>query len=239
MSSAIGSPCPDRTVCLNLDRRFEHRDRILKEFISHGIYVEFFLAGDGKTPCYELVDKALHLVPYDHIDVEPGPRSGDYPAWQKFPSSYNANLCFRSIIKKAKEDGIETLLLLEDDATPTHEFEVALSNAWRDMVEADPDWLSLSLGANHTWSKTTLISPHLLLINGSGCWHAICLHRRAFDLILGLPMDGPIDGSFARHIHPSQHSFACWPQAVVTLPGYSYCERREENYNHLFLSRGC
>lgn len=219
-----------RCVCLNVDKRYAEQPRIREEFGRVGISVEFFLAGDGKS-----VD-----APYDRIDEEPPPgREGSYPAFLKRPNSWNAFQSFRAIIKKADEDGIHTLLLLEDDAYPTHDFLDVFPKAWSRLHSLDPEWELLALGANHTFCPTQPVGTHLLRMNGSGCWHGILLHRRVFPLVLALEPTNPIDYVVSKQIHPRGHSYAAWPNIVWVRPGFSECEARYVSYEEFRENRGC
>ncbi len=219
----------DRAVCLTLDKRVDNRSRVAADFSVHHIRPEFFIAGDGKT---------LPADWYDHVDVEPPPREG-YPAWKERPNSYNAFLCHRRAVTRANQDGVQTLLLLEDDVVLTDQFYRVLPAAWEQLHEVDPAWEAFYLGANHAFSKTAEVAPNLLRLQRSGCWHAVCLHRRIFDKVLELPMTGPIDGVFAEKIQPHGHCYACWPNIAVTQPGFSYCEGREVDYSHFWGVKGC
>lgn len=218
----------DRAVCLNVDKRPGARDRVRSEFAPHGIDVACFLAGDGKTA----------PGPYDHIDVVPPPRSG-YPAWATRPNSYNAFLCFRKIVARARDAGIGTLLLLEDDVTLLPEFGHVLAAAWAQLHRHDPDWHMLYLGANHTFSPTAEVAPNLLRLCGSGCFHAVVLRDSVFADVLSLPLEGPIDGVCGRRLHPVRGCYAVWPNVAVTLPGYSHCEGHDVDYTNYFLAKGC
>jgi hypothetical protein len=217
----------DRVVCLNVDRRYGEQGRIREDFSRVGLRVDFFLAGDGK-----LVD-----APYDRIDIEPPEGRTGYPAFVKRPNSYNAFLSFLQIIAKAQSDGVDTLLLLEDDAYPTPEYSSHVYRVWSEVHAVDPEWEILMLGGNHCFAPTREVAPHLLRVNGSGCWHGIVLHRRVFPLVLALQPTAPIDGLAGEKIHPRNHSYAAWPSLIWVRPGLSLCEGREVSYDEFRLRR--
>lgn len=216
------------TVCLLLDKRLNERTRIHNEFLEVGVNVTFFLVGDGKT-----VNKQ-----YDRIDTIPPSRRG-YGPWRTRPNSWNAFHSFRQIIGRARDMGHETLLLLEDDVSLIPEVVRVLPEAWKQLQAADQAWEMFYLGANHTYRPTVEVAPNLLRLNGSGCWHAVCLHQRVFQQILDLPAKGPIDGVVGDRIHPRGHSYACWPSIAIPLPGFSHCEGYEVDYRSQFLAKGC
>jgi hypothetical protein len=214
----------DRVVCLNIDKRIEEQKRIqllVQEVL--GKDVEFFLAGRGQK------------LPYDYVDVvSPPPREG-YPAWTKRPNSWNAFRCFKHILLKSKEMGTQNTLLLEDDV----DFIEGAKEVLQESLEELPnDWDLFYLGANHTWAITYEISKHILRLKGSGCFHAVCIRNTVYDDILALPMENPIDGVVAKYLHPDKNCYGIWPNIAITVPGYSYCEGTEVNYNHFFSHKG-
>lgn len=215
---------PGRTVCLTLDRREADRGRIRSEFsglVSDD--VEFFWAGDGS-----------YDVPYGHIDVKPPERRGS-GSWFERPNSYNAFLCFRKIVAKAKEDGIGRLLLLEDDAAMADRELAEEGLRWAD---ANPGWLMFYLGANHSSAVTVEVTKHVLRVSGSWCFHSVILNNSVFDDILNLPVICPIDYMAARLIHPMGRCYSVWPSAAIQTPGLSHCDGVEADYTELFLSKG-
>lgn len=235
MSWPITEPVPgleiDRAVCLLVDERHAYGSPLLVDFeryLPPSCPLTFFFAGKGRMGSPQV---------YDHIDIEPPSRTG-YPAWVKRPNSYNAFLCFLKIVERAKEDGVESLLILEDDAFTTPDFPEVLAKAWDQLQGVDPHWHALYLGANHKFSPTVEVSPNLLRLNGSGCWHSLILSHRAFDHVLNLPMEGPIDGVFAKYVHPMGHCYATWPNIARTKAGFSLCEGREVDYSEFWNVKG-
>lgn len=220
-----------RATCLTVDKRwYENYLRVVAYERLLNVEIKMFLAGDGKT------------VPlaYDHVDVVPPPRSG-YPAWANRPNSYNAFLCFRKMVTAALEDGAESLLIMEDDVLFEDEPLAAdvITAAWRELAELDPEWDALYFGANHTYCPTTQVAPHLLRLNGSGCFHCVLMSRRAFPKLLALPMREPIDGCFGKLVHPDGHSYGVWPNVALTKPGFSHCEGGNVDYREYFKNKGC
>lgn len=221
----------EKVHCLLLDKRLEqgHDERIEEEFAKYDIPVKFFVAGNGSLPG----------VTYDWIDVEMPQNQRGYPAFVKRPNSFNAFMCFKQIVSLAQEENVNTLLILEDDVTLTDDFEDTLLRAWDQLNRHDSAWEMFYLGANHTWCPTFQVDENLLRLNGSGCWHAVCLHRRVFDRILALPVVNPIDNVAARLIHPRGHSYSCWGSIAQPLAGYSYCEANWVDYRDFFKNKGC
>jgi hypothetical protein len=221
----------DRAVCLLLDKRMAagEAERIACEFRPHGISINFFLAGDGKT---------APEGAYDYIDRTPPPGRTGYPAWANRPNSWNAFQCFRRIVHGAKIFGDDTLLVCEDDVTLAPDFREKAEAAFARMEEIDPEWETFYLGAHHTFMPTDEVAPNLLRLHGSGGWHCVLLHRRAFVPVLALPDISPIDEQCGQKIHPRGHSYACWPSVAFQKAGYSHCEGAAVDYSHHYLSKG-
>jgi hypothetical protein len=219
---------PQHAVCLTIDKRADHREPLRESFAQHGLGVEFFQAGDGKLEDYR----------YDHVDVEPPSRSGT-PAWANRANSFNAYLCFKKILTRARDEDWSSVLLLEDDAVITDVFDDVLREAVEEMQRSGNAPDALYLGANHTFCRTELLSPHVLRLNGSGCFHAVVLYRAIFQDVLDLPMSGPIDSVVGKMLHRPRQCYAVWPSIVLTRPGFSYCEGRPVNYGEYWGNRGC
>lgn len=221
----------DKLVCLGIDKRINEHYTLRKQFEERNAHLNIFLAGDGLTrPAWE----------YDRIDTEPPVRRG-YPAWAHRPNSWNAFQCFRQIITRAKEEGVQTLGIFEDDCRLLDNFDGVLNAAGKELEELDVKWDMLYLGANHTFSVTKEISPHLLKLNGSGCWHAVILnneHGSVFDEVLALPANAPIDQMCGQMLHPKLDCYAVWPTVAIQKSGYSHCEGSEQDYSHYWENKG-
>lgn len=211
-----------RSVCLSLDKRADQQPRIREEFGKLGIDVEFFQVGDGVLMPPEWYD----LV---NVDTPPGWGCGRGP--------YNVNLSYHEIIKRARKDGVGSLLLLEDDVGLTADAAQVLAKAWRQLEEHDAAWHMLYLGANHTWHPTDDIDTNLLRLHGSLCWHAVALRSTIFDPILNLQMTGPMD-LISTALHEWYGCYAVWPSIAVQLPGHSYCQGAYQDYIHFFRNKG-
>ncbi len=214
-------------ICLNLDKRIGEQERIRVDFKSKlNIDVEFFVAGDGHT---------LPAEKYDHIDIVPPSGRSGYPAWVSRPNSYNAFLCFKKIIHKAKDWDLSSVLILEDDVVLTDNATEILANTSLQIRTLDYWWDILYFGINNSGGKNQLIAPNLLKVNSGGCFHAVCLRETVFDDILNLPMEGPIDGMVEKYLHKTKKCYACYPNIALTKPGFSFCEGREVDYNEMLL----
>lgn len=221
----------NEVVCLNLDKRINEQERLSREFSNIGINLKFFVVGDGST---------LPANKYDYID-QPAPinRVG-YPAWVHRPNSWNAFMAYKKIIQKAKDNNWPCVGLVEDDCHILDNFEeiaIAADNEFRDLNL--PKWEMLYFCANHTWTPTTQVAPHILKVNGSGGFQFVFIRANLFDKFLDMPMICPIDEAAGRYIHRKHHCYAIWPNIARPLPGYSYCEGMTYDNTKLYENRGC
>ena len=139
----------DRAHCLFVDRRFNReRGRIYQSLIEKGVddsKIKMFVDGRGEL---------LHPTFYDQISPTPPQH------WAHGPGAYAHFMGMQAIIQKAKDDGIETLLFVEDDCVLTDEFDEVVEAATEQLQGRY--WDILYYGANHTWAKTEILSPNVL-----------------------------------------------------------------------------
>ena len=105
----------EKAICLCLDKRKDEWEDLQRQCESKGIEFEKFIVGDGKT---------LDPDMYDRIDVE----DADLSDWSYGNDTtkirhYNAFMSHIEIFKRAKEQGLNRFLLLEDDAYFTERFD--------------------------------------------------------------------------------------------------------------------
>lgn len=180
--------------------------------------------------------KGEYNIEYDIIDPKEIP---DY--WTRGPfgnlvNSYCAFLCFQYIIKDAKKNNYERILILEDDFEFVDDFDIILNRA-REQKPFE-DWDMLYLGANHTWSPTKQLSPNILKLYGSLCWHAVALKNTVYDEILSWIPDEPIDKKAAEVLHPKYNCLAIWPSIIIQKAGFSNVEGKLRDYLEFFKSKG-
>lgn len=219
----------DKTVVLNVDKRYKSQEYISSELNRHGVKnLSFFVVGDGQI---------LEKDKYDKVNEQPS------TAWlnggfSKLHNSYNAFLSYKDIIKQAKSEGVKNLLLFEDDiefrANSEALLHITLNMFIKNML---PAFDLLYLGANHTWAKTKIITPNILQVFGSVCWHAIAVNERLFDEILTWPIEKPIDDK-AKELHWKYNCYAIWPSIVIQKPGFSNVEGRFVDYSQYWSNIG-
>ena len=143
----------------------------------------------------------------------------------------------QAIIQKAKEDGLNSILLLEDDAYFTERFDDVISKLESDINLLPFDMLFLGwwIGeADDEWNKT---AERLYNENGSvtigraceahftcGGLHGVIIQRTMFDKILELEPINPIDSQL-NQIHREINSFYVVPKIIHDKGIFSHCEQ--------------
>lgn len=224
----------DKIVILTVDKRYIENGRNFLRWKARSKLHNF-------NNIYEYVcGKGKEDIEYNRIDP-PEDEIPDY--WKNGPfgkltNSYCAFLCFQDIIRQAKKEERENILILEDDFEFTDNFDDIYVKAISQLNNLPP-WDMLYFGANHTWSPTKQWSENILRLYGSLCWHAVLLKNTVFDEILSWRADEPIDKKAADILHPQYSCLAIWPSIIVQKAGFSNVEGRHRSYLEFFESKGC
>ena len=219
----------DKIVCLSVDKRAAQWEEVDKQFAQYGGQVEHFVAGDGQI---------LPKDKYDHIDDPNPPRRVGFGSWSSLPNSYNAFSCFKKIIFKAIDDKLENILICEDDVKLSDKFAEVFPKSIQQLQDLNLKWDMFYLGANHTWAPTQEVSPNLLKLNGSLCWHCVGIRNTLFEKILQLPQKAPIDFITANSFHPKYNCYAVWPNIAFQKEGWSYCQHSRQSYYNFLKNKG-
>jgi GR25 family glycosyltransferase involved in LPS biosynthesis len=145
----------DKIYCINLDRRVDRwEENCLPQFEKIGLDVERFSAVDGKE---------LNL-----------PQGSVYSA--ELAGSYS----HLNALKKAKEDKVKKLLLLEDDVF----FKENVNELFESLIERVPnDWDYLFFGGNHVGGYLP-ITDGVVKINRSYAIHACGIKESSYDIMI-------------------------------------------------------
>ena len=147
----------DKIYCINLDRRADRwEDNCLPQFKTLGLEVERLSAVDGSK---------LDL-PHGHRNNYMFELAGSY-------SHLNA-------LKKAKDEGIEKLLLLEDDVV----FIENGNERFNEVINNVPtNWQYLFFGGNHIQGFSS-VAPGVVKINRSYAIHACGIKKESYDVMI-------------------------------------------------------
>jgi hypothetical protein len=213
----------DRIQLLALDERRNLHRGIDQDFARFGGKVERFYVGKGKI---------LDNDKYDLIDTE----NIESSTWDTNSFSKNAYHCYvahRKILQNALNDGVENLLLLEDDVQLLDNFQTNMNVLSEKNVPWDMWWG----GYNLTWGSATEIHKDILKFNmGVYCWHCIGIRRHMFKVLLDLPAIGPFDYLTAKYIQPDSQTdcIGVWPVSAIQRPTFSYVNGCHQDYTEYF-----
>lgn len=139
-------------VCINLDRRPDRWQRMQHESARHGIHsVRRFSALDGNT---------LEL-PHN---------------WIHSPGAYGCLLSHLQVIRDARQSGVSSVLILEDDAVFDPELQEKFGVFFN---EVPPDWDMLFLGALHK-DEPIKIADHVGRITKANSTYAYAVKNTVF-----------------------------------------------------------
>lgn len=144
----------DKIYCINLDRRPDRWGECEKIFNKHGLVVERFSAVDGKD-----IDKT-HLLPGELGVIR---------------SNYN-------VIKKAKENNLNSVMIFEDDVELSENFNELFSEYIKQVPD---DWSFIYLGGNHV-GGISMVTNNVFKMRHTFAIHAIIIKSDIYDHILNL-----------------------------------------------------
>ncbi len=215
----------DKVVCLCVDRRFDQeQERVEQMLKSKGVdKVNWFIDGRGAL---------LHPARYDQITPQP-------PAgWLHGVGAYAHFCAVQAVVARAKDEGVQNLLFVEDDCVLTDEFDSVLADANAQIEGRQLRWSLLYYGANHTWAATEQLAPNILRCFGSYTTHCMGISCSFFDAILQLKPDHVIDKVIGDVLHEKHLCLAIWPAIAVQKPGYSLLSYQPCDYTDLFKNQG-
>jgi GR25 family glycosyltransferase involved in LPS biosynthesis len=236
-----------RICVINLDRRPDRWVAMQGRLAKAGITAERVAAVDGQFPGI-----AAEFAEYAAQPPLPRPAGGRAvtSSWQFYRDhdSQQARIAFeearigrkaitsagalaylitwQSILERALADGVETLLVLDDDVAFHREFQALLAAA---HAALPADWLVLQLGTlQYNWDRTASVpvARHLHRTEGSAIGsHAVGLRFEVFPFLLelvkrrDLPFDtGPLS---AATLAFRERCFVTTPNAAIQVLGDS------------------
>ncbi|MGK7871394.1 glycosyltransferase family 25 protein [Falsiroseomonas sp. E2-1-a20] len=231
----------ERIVVINLDRRPDRWRRMQARLARAGIAAGRVAAVDGHAP--EVLASYAAYAAQPIRSPPPGVREVR-STWQ-FSRDYDSQaarvafeerrlgrkaigsagawaylLTWQGILEQAIEDGVETLLVLDDDVVFHHALSPLIDTVRRELPK---DWLVLQLGTlQHNWDTEALtrISRHLYRTDGAAVGsHAVGLSAAILPFLLDLverrelPFDiGPLAAGCLAF---REHCLAVLPNAAI------------------------
>lgn len=197
--------------CINLEHRKDRWDKVSEEFKKFGIEnVNKFNAVDGNKLDYSLMTynplllKGEIGVLFSHI----------------------------KLIKMAKEQNLENILILEDDVCFTNE----LNRLDFYMEQVPENWDLLYLGANHMMSDRLIqIKPNIVKLNHSFGLQCVAVKNTIYDRILELSLKlGKQVDVYYTDIQKESNVYCLHPNIALQEQGFSDIQNKNVNYDNFF-----
>lgn len=200
----------DKTVCINLDRRFDRWSECVAEFEKNKLVgIERFKAVDGKNlaelPKGFLTTSRLALV-----------------------------LTNMLILDKAIEEGYNSILILEDDV----EFTNQVTNMKSFFDSLPEDWDMLYFGGNHNThvgaNPPTIINDKVCKLHNTFSTHCVAINGKSFKEILERlkKCDNALDVIYAE-LQKNLNVYSFYPMIATQRVSFSDIENKVTDYKWL------
>jgi glycosyl transferase family 25 len=198
----------DKIYCINLDSRPDRWESVQKEFDKWGITdVERFSAINGN----ELPKETLKGL---------------------LPGEVGVLLTHLELARKCKEEGLNNVLILEDDVY----FSEEILKLDEYMSKLPEDWEMLYLGGNHHYGdKPEIINDKILKLNFTVALHCVAINKPMFDVIEAIlkRFKKQVDTHLAE-IQPNFNVYGFHPNMAFQTAGFSDIQNRDVNYDRFF-----
>ena len=197
----------DKVYCINLDRRPDRLENFKKEVEKYNLgEFERFSAYDGK---------GLNLT--NEYNLKPGEIG-----------VIKSNL---DIIKDAKKNKYNTILIIEDDCVFNNEIK-----NFNNLIDYIPeDWDMIYFGGNHSHTNNDLrINNKVIKITNSFAIHCVAIKSTVFDEILEIlnNYDRQIDVLYCE-IQKKHNVYCFYPAIAKQKIDFSDIQNRIVDYNYL------
>ena len=182
----------DKVYVVNLEREKDKRDLMQSKLNQLNIEFEFFKALDG----FKMTDRKLL-------------RDGTM-------GQVGCKQSHMNIFKKAKQDDLSKILILEDDLFFLKDFNNHFHNCYEALINTDSNWGQLYLGGTNRHRINWKANGNLVQKIGSQRVYStvgIGYTNKFFDSILSGELDNrPIDDLITETIN--DHNYICYPHLL-------------------------
>ena len=215
----------DKIYCLNLDRRQDRWKKASEQFNRFNINVERWSAIDGDSLDNKLLDY-----------YNPDGLKGEEASILGIPENKNAIGCLLShleIIKNAKENNYNRILIFEDD--------VILCNNFLNKIKkiSYKDWNLMYLGSSQfDWSEIK-IENNFYKCNKTLGTFAYCINSDIFDKLLLIVENGKksIDNLLSDFQQKNERCFTFYPNIVISNVNDSEIREKKTIYDYANICR--
>ena len=136
----------DKIICLHCDKRKDDIEPLKESAAHNGFDIEWYVTGEGKIyDHYDAVDQDLSglQIMRNGLIVPKGtyPRQRSWPVTPDRQRVINVSMHHKTLLRRCLDEGLERVLLMEDDAIFTNDARDIL-----ERVEEPEDWNALLLG---------------------------------------------------------------------------------------------
>lgn len=201
----------DKTYCVNLDRRTDRWSEAMDEFNKFNLTeVERISAVDGKTTPIQLKNRNTNV------------------------SEIALVLTNIKIIENAKQQGLKSILILEDDVEFTDEVN-NISEYFKFLPE---DWDMIYFGGNHNThmrvSPPKIINEKVCKLHQTYSTHCVGIRETAYDTILDNLKDltKQLDVVYS-DLQKKLNVYSFYPMIATQRVGYSDIQNKTVDYKWL------
>jgi GR25 family glycosyltransferase involved in LPS biosynthesis len=200
----------DKVYCINLTKRLDRLTSATQEFQKNNIIFERYPAIDGNQ-----------LQPNNYMKL----------------GEFGCLLSHVSVLRNAKENEYEKILITEDDIEFSENFTDRFFEYIKDLPD---DWDMFYLGANHALcnkyetNPPIHISNNIYKVNHAYAAHAYAVNMKCYNLVYKnlIEFKHPVDVVYSK-IQSKLNVYLFRPHLAWQKPGYSDIMNSDVNYNFL------
>ena len=197
----------DKIYVINLDRRPDRYEKFKEEMLKHGIEnVERFSAIDGTT----ITANGTPLL----------------------AGEIGVLLSHLEIIKKSREEGLNNVLIMEDDVYFSNE----ITKLDEYMSTVPSDWDFIYFGGNHVYGQPPmLVNEKLIKLNYTVALQCVAINNSMFEVIEAIlpKMKKQVDAYYAE-LHDTFNAYGFYPNMAKQTAGFSDIQNRNVDYSNYF-----
>lgn len=152
-----------------------------------------------------------YSIPYERVTAIHDPEQG----------ARGLRDTMKLVFEKALQDGIDNLLVFEDDVKFVQGVEVFDDTMNKVMEQLPENYDMCMLGCQPTGGFSHFFSPNLLPVQKAYSTQAVLYSKKGMKEIMGKDFGYPIDNWFVDEIQIAGHSYCTYPLLASQRPGHS------------------
>ena len=159
----------------------------------------------------------------------------NYQIIEAFEDKIGYKGCLKShqkCVEIAKLEKLDNILILEDDAIFTDNFNIIFENILKELTLIDWDLCFLGVKLENAPIK---ITNNIYKLNNFYLAHAYLVNKKFFNTIINFDNTKQIDTHY-NHNTKNYNFFTCFPIISFQKPNYSDIEKQNLNYNYRMIN---